>query len=206
LNLRITDTNSFLVICDGFLSDVSGDKESLESQKERVFRALQRDADEETQQLSNIQQQSSMDASDSSSTVGTIKRHVFSTSDLLRSIAFGSCVGAITGSVFGFVDSMRSAAESPFLRQASNASKSKYLIDGTMRSGTLFGAFFAGFHTIKYGIRTTLNDPGAPTEIAVASVISLGAMTARASTRSSLPYAFTLVAMDTVSLYLKDER
>lgn len=187
---------------------MSGDKESLESQKERVFRSLQRELDEEEHKLTTIQQHGSIDSSDSSSisSVGTIKPHVFSTSDLFRSIAFGACVGAITGSVFGFVDSMRSAAESPFLRQASNASKSKYLIEGTMRSGTLFGAFFAGFHTVKYGIRTTLHDPGAPTEIVCASMVSLGALAVKPSTRSSLPYAFTLVAMDTLSLYLKEER
>jgi len=190
------------------LIDVSGDKESLESQKERVFRALQREADEEAQQWSQIKQPTSIDGAlpEASSSTGIIKRHVYSTSDLLRSFAFGACVGAITGSVFGFVDSMRSAAESPFLRQASNASKSKYLIDGTTRSGTLFGAFFAGFHSIKYGIRTALNDPGAPTEIIGASVLSLGAMSIKSSTRSSLPYAFTLVAMDSLSLYLKEER
>jgi len=190
------------------LKDVSGDKESLETQKERVFRALQREADEETQQLITMKQSSSIgDVADASNSLAdSLKRQIFSSSDLLRSMAFGACVGAITGSVFGFVDSMRNAAESPFLRQASNASKSKYLIDGTTRSGALFGTFFAGFHTIKYGIRISLSDPGAPTEIVGASIVSLGALAARSSTRSSLPYAFTLVAMDTLSLYLKEQR
>jgi hypothetical protein len=47
--------------------------------------------------------------------------------------------GAITGSVFGFMDGLRTAGESKVLQNASNMAKGKYILQGTTRSATMFG-------------------------------------------------------------------
>jgi len=189
------------------VEDVSG--KDYEQDKERVFRSLQREATKQIQEekeggnsstfippelLDQKQQQLNKNAT----------KMEFSTPDFVRSIAFGSCIGSITGAVFGFMDGMRSASESNVLKNASNTAKSKYLIQGTTRAGAMFGVFFGGFHAVKYGVRVAANEPGDVAEIAFASVTSLGAMMAKPVTRASIPYAAMLVAMDSVSIYLKE--
>ena len=115
----------------------------------------------------------------------------------------GGCIGAITGSVFGFMDGMRTAQENAIIKNASNMAKTKYLIEGTSRSGILFGAFFSGFHCLKYGIRVAA-DPGVVYEAIGASVVSLGVLVAKPATRPSLPYAAMLIGMDCFSIYMKE--
>jgi hypothetical protein len=118
-------------------------------------------------------------------------------------ISVGGCVGAITGTVFGFMDGMKTGQENKIIKNASNMAKSKYLLEGTTRSGLLFGAFFSGFHCIKYGIRVAA-DPGFVYEAIGAGALSLGALVARPATRPSLPYAAMLIGMDCFSIYMKD--
>jgi hypothetical protein len=81
--------------------------------------------------------------------------------NLFKFAAFGGTIGAIIGSVFGFMDSMRLAGQSEVSKNASNAAaKAKYImVEGTTHSATLFGIFSGGFHVVKYGIRVAL-DPG----------------------------------------------
>ena len=122
--------------------------------------------------------------------------------DLLRQAAFGACIGTITGSVFGFMDGMRLAGESPVLKKASNVSKAKYLVQGTTRSATVFGTFFAGYHVFKYGLRCTVN-PGEYAEIFWAAPVGLGALYVRPTTRAALPYASMLIGMDLFNLYMR---
>jgi hypothetical protein len=119
-------------------------------------------------------------------------------------VILGGCIGSITGSVFGFMDSMRTAQENPIIKNASNMAKSKYLIEGTSRSGILFGAFFSGFHCVKYAIRIAA-DPGQVYEALGASAVSMGALVVKPSTRPSLPYAAMLIGMDCFSIYMKDD-
>lgn len=123
--------------------------------------------------------------------------------DLFRNFAFGATIGSITGSVFGFMDGMRSAQDSPVLKNASNMAKGRYLVQGATRSGLMFGGIFGGFQSLKFCVRC-LADPGDVGEIAVASVISLGAMTVKGVTRSSVPYAGMLIAMDAFNVYMRD--
>lgn len=123
--------------------------------------------------------------------------------DLFRNFAFGATIGSITGSVFGFMDGMRSAQDSPVLKNASNMAKGRYLIQGATRSGLMFGGIFGGFQSLKYGVRC-LADPGDIGEIAIASAISLGAMTVKPVTRPSIPYAGMLIAMDAFNIYMRD--
>jgi len=109
-----------------------------------------------------------------------------------------------TGSVFGFMDGMRTAQESSIIKNTSNMAKTKYLIEGTSRSGIIFGAFFSGFHCLKYGI-CIATDPGLVYEAIGASVLSLGALAAKPATRPSLPYAAMLIGMDCFSIYMKED-
>jgi hypothetical protein len=73
----------------------------------------------------------------------------YSTESLLKMAAFGGTIGSITGAVFGFMDSMRTAGESTVLQKASNTAKARYLMEGTTRSATVFGLFFGGFHVVS---------------------------------------------------------
>ena len=98
---------------------------------------------------------------------------------------------------------MRTAQENAIIKNASNMAKTKYLIEGTSRSGILFGAFFSGFHCLKYGIRVAA-DPGVVYEAIGASVVSLGVLVAKPATRPSLPYAAMLIGMDCFSIYMKE--
>mmetsp|Transcript_18932 Transcript_18932/g.44844 ORF Transcript_18932/g.44844 Transcript_18932/m.44844 type:complete len:229 (-) Transcript_18932:11-697(-) len=123
--------------------------------------------------------------------------------DLFRNFAFGATIGSITGSVFGFMDGMRSAQDSPVLKNASNMAKGRFLMQGATRSGLMFGGIFGGFQSLKYGVRC-LADPGDVGEIAVASAVSLGAMAIKPVTRPSIPYAGMLIAMDAFNIYMRD--
>lgn len=187
------------------------DCEKYDTQKERVFRALAREASDEkepsTSISSNTGQFVSPEVADQQQQIlktQRLKGIEYSTPDLLRSLAFGGCIGSITGTVFGFMDGMRSAGESNILRNASNMAKAKYLFQGTTRSGATFGVFFGGFHTLKYGIRV-LADPGNVAEILSAGIASLGVLMYKPSLRPSIPYAGMLIAMDSFSLYMKEE-
>mmetsp|Transcript_19194 Transcript_19194/g.24194 ORF Transcript_19194/g.24194 Transcript_19194/m.24194 type:complete len:104 (+) Transcript_19194:479-790(+) len=102
------------------------------------------------------------------------------------------------------MDGMRTAQESSIIKNTSNMAKTKYLIEGTSRSGIIFGAFFSGFHCLKYGIRIA-TDPGLVYEAIGASVLSLGALAAKPATRPSLPYAAMLIGMDCFSIYMKED-
>jgi hypothetical protein len=106
---------------------------------------------------------------------------LFRWDNLFKSAAFGGTIGAITGSVFGFMDSMRLAGQSEVSKNASNAAaKAKYImVEGTTHSATLFGIFSSGFHVVKYGIRVAL-DPGEYSKNALAGGISLGALNVQA--------------------------
>jgi len=192
------------------------DSEKYDTQKERVFRALAREASEEKEQPSTsissntgqfvppeVAEQQQQQSHKIQRFLG-LKGIEYSTPDLLRSIAFGGCIGSITGTVFGFMDGMRSAGESNILRNASNMAKAKYLLQGTTRSGATFGVFFGGFHTLKYGIRV-LADPGNVAEILSAGIASLGLLMYKPSLRPNIPYAGMLIAMDSFSLYMKEE-
>lgn len=208
------------------LDEVSAsDGSSFESQKERVFRSLQREASKEKDLLEKSKDRQNIansiilkDGGTSSSDTfvppevlaqqSQKKKGLFhsgvdySTPDLVRTIAFGGCIGAITGTVFGFMDSMRTAQENTILKNASNMAKSKYLLEGTTRSGLIFGAFFSGFQTVKYAIRVVA-DPGLVAEAAGATAVSLGALMVKPATRPSIPYAAMLIGMDCFSIYMK---
>lgn len=114
-----------------------------------------------------------------------------------------SKTGAVTGSVFGFMDGMRSSAESPVLQKASNMAKGKYILQGSSRSASMFGAFFGGFHVVKYGLRVWA-DPGEYAEVTVAGVITLGSLMVKPVTRPSIPYAAMLIFMDGIHIYMRD--
>jgi len=99
---------------------------------------------------------------------------------------------------------MKTASENKMLKNASNMAKTKYLMQGTTRTGMTFGLFFGGFHCLKYGIRVAA-DPGQAAEICAAGVLSVGAMMVKPVTRASIPYAGMLIAMDSFSIYMRDE-
>ncbi|GKY92404.1 hypothetical protein MPSEU_000211000 [Mayamaea pseudoterrestris] len=174
---------------------------NLEQQREQIFRQLQREAIEEELRLQERHQGAPTTAED-----GTAK-HVptkvpYSTMEMLRFAAFGGTIGAITGTVFGFMDSLRSAGESSVLVNASNQAKGRYILQGTSRSAFTFGAFFGGFQVAKYGIRTAV-DPGEIAEIGLAAAASLGVLASRPNARPYMPYAFMLIGMDAVQLYMR---
>jgi hypothetical protein len=186
---------------------------SLDARRERIFRQLQR-GDENNENAANYDGTaatstsfSQVEAADSISqgqtTAGKVLKIPYSHMDLARQAAFGACIGSVTGAVFGFMDSMRIAGESPVLQNASNMAKGRYIMQGTTRSATVFGLFFTGYHVAKYGLRIAVlpdNDMG---EIAVAAPLSLGILMANPATRPALPYATMLVVMDSVHLYMR---
>lgn len=112
-------------------------------------------------------------------------------------------LGAITGSVFGFMDGMRTAGTSKVIQNASNMAKFKYIMEGTTRSATLFGAFFGGFHVLKYGARVAA-DPGEFAEIAIAAPIVLGGMMTQPALRPAMPYLSMLILMDGVNIFMRN--
>ena len=128
----------------------------------------------------------------------------FSSAEMIRQAAFGVCMGSITGAVFGFMDGMKQAGESPVLNKASNAAKGKFILQGTSRAGMMFGGFFGGFHLTKYGVRV-IGDPGDYSEIFLAGALSMGAMAVKPITRASMPYAGMLIAMDVFHTYMNEK-
>lgn len=101
------------------------------------------------------------------------------------------------------MDGMRTAGESSVLQNASNMAKGKYILQGTTRSATLFGAFFGGFHVIKYGTRVMAN-PGEYTEIAIAAPVILGGMMTQPALRPAMPYLSMLIIMDGVNIFMRN--
>lgn len=159
--------------------------------KEQVFRELREEATEQ-------------ETADGQQLAGTVAKGIpFSGMELLKNAAFGGCIGAVTGSVFGFMDGMRTAGESPVLKNASNMAKGKFILQGSSRSASIFGAFFGGFHVCKYGLRV-LADPGEYTEVAVAGAITISGLMVKPVTRPSVPYAAMLVVMDAFQLVMRD--
>ena len=187
-------------------SKIPQDGSNLESQKERIFRELQKETTETEQSLQNRSASKNLPVANGATTTSSIKPKIpFSVGEALRQAAFGGCIGTITGSVFGFLDSMRSAQQSTVLEKASTAAKGKFLFQGTTRSATLFGVFFAGFHATKYGIRVAV-DPGEFAEIALAGGVSMGALVARSAWRPSTPYAAMLIIMDSIHILMREFR
>mmetsp|Transcript_95786 Transcript_95786/g.265979 ORF Transcript_95786/g.265979 Transcript_95786/m.265979 type:complete len:210 (-) Transcript_95786:36-665(-) len=188
-----------------------GHAQDLGMDKERIQRQLQREADKQERELqeasralkggesipslhNNQEQNSSFGVFDSS-----IK---FKWLDLFKHAAFGGTIGAITGSVFGFMDGMRTAQQSDVLKNASNVAKGRYLMQGTSRSAAMFGGFFGGFHVLRYGVRVAA-DPGEWVEIGLAGAVSLGAVMSQPALRPSLPYASMLIFMDCVHIVMR---
>ena len=167
------------------------------NQKEKIFRQLQREASQQEKALLEN------DDAENTSTQISSTRIPFQWTDLFRQAAFGGCIGSITGSVFGLMDGMRTAGESAVLKNASNMAKGKYLLQGTTRSATVFGVFFGGFHTIKYGLHISLN-PGEFAEIGLAGLVSMGALLSQPAYRASMPYASMLIIMDSVHIIMRE--
>lgn len=204
-------------------SKIPKDPDNLEQQKERIFRELQRETMENellqqerhgatvpstTAAASAQQQQDDISSLQTDATKNKQKHKIpFSNMELLRQAAFGGCIGSITGAVFGFMDGMRTSQESVVLKNASNMAKGKFLLQGTTRSATLFGIFFAGFHSTKYGIRVAANhEPGVGgeiTEMAGAAILSTSALLYKPAWRPSIPYAVMLIAMDCLHVYMR---
>ena len=182
-------------------SRIPQDGSNLEQQRERIFRELQREAIEEELRLQERHHMSPTTTEDGTAHHAPTKIP-YSTMEMLRFAAFGGSIGCITGSVFGFMDSMRTAGESSVLVNASNQAKGRYILQGTSRSAFTFGAFFGGFQVVKYGLRTTI-DPGEVAEIGLAAVASLGVLVSRPNSRPYMPYAFMLIGMDAVQLYMR---
>ena len=177
-----------------------------ESSKEHVYRSLNREASKEKEastQKGNGGADEFVPPEVLSKKKGLLKGVEYNTPDLLRAVAFGACIGSITGAVFGFMDGMRTAGESTILKNASNMSKGKYLMQGTSRAGATFGLFFGGFHALKYGIRVAA-DPGMVWEMVGAGALSMGAMVSKPAMRVNIPYAGMLIGMDAFSTYMRE--
>ena len=173
----------------------------LDTAKERIFRQLQREVAEEEALTAAVNTTDTAGNGVVPSSMASTKV-LYSHMDLAKSAAFGGTIGAITGGVFGFMDGMRTAGESPVLQKASNMAKGRYLMQGSTRSATLFGVFFGGFHVLKYGLRVTL-DPGEFNEIFLAAPVALGALFYKPANRQAMPYASMLILMDGVNLYMR---
>jgi hypothetical protein len=191
-----------------------------EDKRERILEQLQRERliveQEEANRIHDERHGKTGSEDDSNSneyqqtTTKTLAKHPnswtaipFSSPELFRQVAFGVTMGSMTGIVFGFMDSMKLAGESPVLKRASNAAKGRFIFQGVTRSGLMFGGFFSGFHAVKYGIRVA-TDPGEYTETIAAGAISLGGMYVKPMTRASIPYAGMLVAMDMFHIYMRE--
>jgi len=200
-------------------SKIPQDPTNLTDQKERIIRDIQREADrqekaqiEEQRRLKSLAsssgdaKSSSGEEMTSSSTNAIAQTGIpFKWPDLFKNLAFGGCIGSITGAVFGFMDGMRMASSSDVLKNSSNAAKGKFIMQGTTRSASIFGAFFGGFHCIKYGARVAF-DPGDYQEIAIATAISMGGLLSKPSFRPAVPYASMLIMMDSFHLVMREYR
>ena len=190
----------------------------LEDERERIIRKLQRESIDKTVVVSEPVgsfDEAHLDSNENgSATLSSVtnistqsikldeNKVIYTHMDLLRQATFGGCIGTITGSVFGFMDGMRNAGELPILQKASNMAKGRYILQGTTRSATLFGAFFGAYHILRYAVRVACN-PGEFGEIGLASPVALGTLWAYPPTRHALPYGAMLVVMDSVNLYMR---
>lgn len=194
-------------------SKIPQDATNLSDQKERIIREIQREADrKEKAQISEQRRlkelaSSSLSAPTSASSEDAIAQTSipFKWGELFKNLAFGGCIGSITGAVFGFMDGMRLAGQSNVLKNTSNAAKGKFLMEGTTRSATIFGAFFGGFHCVKYGVRVAL-DPGDYAEIGLAAALSMGGLVSKPNFRPAVPYASMLIMMDSFHLVMRQFR
>jgi len=118
-----------------------------ETSKEHVYRSLNKEASKEKEQQtsSSLQRRKGEqnefvppEVQSQKKGKGLFKGVDYETPDLLRSMAFGGCIGSITGAVFGFMDGMRTAGESAILKNASNAAKGKCVPLFMEEEGTLF--------------------------------------------------------------------
>lgn len=192
--------------------DVDGAE--LDEERERIFRRLQREAIQEellAQKSSSEQEQAMVNGTNHAMTTTSTQqnshqnyRYQYSTMQLLRQAAFGGCLGAITGGVFGFMDGMRTAGESKMLQAASPAAQGRYLFQSTTRSATLFGTMFTGFQVTKYAIRVAANDPGDVYEIVGAATVTLGTLASRPTWRAALPYSIMLMCMDSFQAVMRN--
>jgi hypothetical protein len=197
-----------------------GHAQDLTIDKERIHRQLQREADKqerEHEELIKAQRGGDSIASLSNNTLNTQESSTstsaaastmfdsgikFKWLDLFKQAAFGGTIGAITGSVFGFMDGMKTAQQSQVLMNASNMAKGRFLMQGTSRSAAMFGGFFGGFHVLRYGVRVAA-DPGEWGEIVLAGSVSLGALFSQPKFRASMPYASMLIFMDCVHIVMR---
>lgn len=193
-------------------SKIPQDATDLSDQKERIIREIQREADrKEKAHILEQKRLKELGSSSPSTTTSTSEDALVQTSmpfkwpELFKNLAFGGCIGSITGAVFGFMDGMRLAGQSNVLKNTSNAAKGKFLMQGTTRSASIFGAFFGGFHCVKYGVRVAL-DPGEYAEIALATAISMGGLVSRPNFRPAVPYASMLIMMDSFHLVMRQFR
>lgn len=187
-------------------SKIPKDGTDLSDKKERILRDLQREADKQEKEL----QQMAINATTGGLSSGDefaqeIKdyKFPFRWGELAKNAAFGGTIGAITGSVFGFMDGMNGAGRSDVLMKASNMAKGKFILQGMTRSATVFGVFFGSFHMVKYGLRIAVQ-PGEWGEIGIAGAISLGTLISRPALRPSMPYASMLVIMDGVHIVMRN--
>jgi hypothetical protein len=186
-----------------------GHARDLSTDKERIHRRLQKEADkqerelqEESKALKGGDSISSLTNSEPAASAMFNSSIQFKWLDLFKQAAFGGTIGAITGSVFGFMDGMRTAQQSEVLMNASNMAKSRFLMQGTSRSAAIFGGFFGGFHILRYGVRVAA-DPGEWAEIGLAGAVSLGAIMSQPAFRPSMPYASMLIFMDCVHIVMR---
>ena len=98
-----------------------GDVHTFSLEKERIFRQLQREADQQEKELIEASKTSKNDAAvdlkEVSQTTSMLNsQYRFKWIDLFKSAAFGGTIGSITGSVFGFMDGMRTAQQNKKLR------------------------------------------------------------------------------------------
>lgn len=185
--------------------------------KERIQRQLKREADEEERQILEASKagqrefqpslESSSNTQITSQSMSTRSglfnsQYPFKWIDMFKNAAFGGTIGAVTGSVFGFMDGMRTVQQSEVLMNASNMAKGRYLMQGTSRSAVIFGTFFGGFHILRYGIRVVA-DPGEWGEMGMAGAVSLGALVSQPKFRPSMPYASMLIFMDSIHIIMR---
>jgi len=134
-----------------------------------------------------------------------ITKTPYSFSAMCRSGLFGLSVGTLTGAGFGFMDSMKTVQESKGLKSLSNKGKGSYIMQGVGKQAGGFGAFFGGYHLLKYFGRTYV-DPGDVQLIACCSAVGLSAVWYKPQTRQMFPYACMLIAMDSFNELYRDNK
>lgn len=193
---------------------IGGEAVNPDDQRERIIRSLQKEAaaaEQEVHEQEERERKAARSGSEPEVEVSLVKKNRFlngvpwSSEDFVKHMGFGILMGSITGAVFGFMDGMRLATESKMLKKASTGAKVKFMVQGVTRSGLIFGGFFGGFHSLKYGVRV-VNDPGDVGEIVIAGALSMGAMVVKPATRPSLPYAGMLILMEAFSMYMRGDK